>query len=309
MQNNPLQHKATAIQEEISTVLLGKEPQIKLAISCLIANGHLLIEDYPGVGKTTLAESIAKTIGMDYTRVQCTNDMMPSDIIGVSILNQAEHKLSFKKGPIFTNLLLADEINRSTPKSQSALLEAMEERQVSIEGRTYQLDSPFFVIATQNPLEQAGTFPLPESQLDRFLMRISIGYPDLKSESNLLNGIGSRSKISGLKEIISAAELLAMQNHIETIKVNENSINYILNILDLSRNNGHFKTGLSPRAGIAIKRAAQAWAFTENREFVIPDDISQVIGAVCCHRLSRSDFAPVDQDYLHENLIKHISID
>lgn len=295
--------------EEIAKVLLGKKHQIKLALSCLYANGHLLIEDFPGVGKTTLAEAIAKIIGMDYKRVQCTNDMMPSDIIGLSILDQATHDLLFKPGPIFTNLLLADEINRSTPKTQSALLEAMEERQVSTEGVTRKLNQPFFVIATQNPLEQAGTFPLPESQLDRFLMRISIGYPDNESESQLLMGIGSRSKIQELKQILSTKDLLAIHQQVKTITVNENVVKYILRIIEASRLNGHFKTGLSPRAGIAVKQAAQAWAFMQSRDYVIPQDVVEIASSVCRHRLLSNELNAVDEDYFNQKLIETVAID
>ncbi len=309
MRNSELHQKINATINEISTVLLGKKAQIKLAISCLSANGHLLIEDYPGVGKTTLAEAISKVLGLDYNRIQCTNDMMPSDIIGVSILNQKSSELIFNQGPIFSNLLLADEINRSTPKTQSALLEAMEERQVTTEGKTHTLEAPFFVIATQNPLEQSGTFPLPESQLDRFLMRISLGYPDTKSETDLLNGVGSRTKVEQLKQTLSKQDLMAIQSAIQTVKVNDKIVQYLLQILQSSRNNGHFKTGLSPRAGIALKQAAQAWAFMEARDYVVPQDIIAVVEAVCCHRLVSNDFSFVSGDYLQDNLIKQISID
>lgn len=309
MKKNNLNDLVDQSVEEIAKVLLGKKHQIKLALSCLYANGHLLIEDFPGVGKTTLAEAIAKIIGMDYKRVQCTNDMMPSDIIGLSILDQTTHDLLFKPGPIFTNLLLADEINRSTPKTQSALLEAMEERQVSTEGVTRKLNQPFFVIATQNPLEQAGTFPLPESQLDRFLMRISIGYPDNASESKLLMGIGSRNKIQELKQVLSIEDLLAIHQQVKTITVNENVVKYILRIIEASRLNGYFKIGLSPRAGIAVKQAAQAWAFMQSRDYVIPQDVVDIAPWVCRHRLLSNELNAVDEDYFNQNLIETVSID
>lgn len=294
---------------EISTVLLGKQQQIKLALSCLYANGHLLIEDYPGVGKTTLAEAIARIIGMDYNRVQCTNDMMPSDIIGLSILDQQSHALLFKPGPLFTNLLLADEINRSSPKTQSALLEAMEERQVSSEGVTRTLEPPFFVIATQNPLEQAGTFPLPESQLDRFLMRISIGYPDSESETQLLMGVGSRTKIHTLNQILSIDDLLAIHSQVKQITVNENIARYILRLTQASRDNGYFKTGLSPRAGIALKQAAQAWAFIQQRNYVMPQDVIEIADAVCRHRLISNELNAVDTAYFQKHLIETVAVD
>lgn len=295
--------------DTISNVLLGKNETIKLALTCLISKGHLLIEDKPGVGKTTLAEALSRTLGLDYKRIQCTNDMMPSDIIGFSLLDQSNHKMLFKKGPVFTNLLLADEINRSTPRSQSALLEAMEEYQVTVEGTTRQLPSPFFVIATQNPLEQSGTFPLPESQLDRFQMRISIGYPDKQSEIDLLNNKGSRANINLVKQTLDADSIIAIQDNVDKISVSSSIVNYIVNILQKSRESDYFVEGLSPRSGIAIKKAAQAWALINGRDYVLPDDVKSIIASVCCHRLVAKNFSAVTPQTFNDELLKHIAID
>jgi MoxR-like ATPase len=276
----------------LNNVILGKESQIKLAIACLLAKGHLLIEDLPGMGKTTLSHALAKTLGLSYNRIQFTSDIMPADILGVSIFekessqNGEQHgTFRFHAGPIFSQLVLADEINRATPKAQSALLEAMEEGQVTIEGETRKLPSPFFVIATQNPISQSGTFPLPESQLDRFLMRISIGYPDAKSEMALLTGIDRRALAESLSRAISDDQLTQMQKGASEVYASTSVLEYIQRIIHFTRYDAGYSYGLSPRAGLGLLRAAKAWAYIHQREHLIPEDVQAVLPAVIDHRL------------------------
>jgi MoxR-like ATPase len=271
--------------EQINGHILGKREQVKLAVACLLARGHLLIEDLPGVGKTTLAHLLARTLGLEFNRVQFTSDLLPADILGVSIFERPSEKFVFHPGPIFAQVVLADEINRASPKCQSALLEAMEERQVTIEGQTYPLPQPFFVIATQNPNDQVGTFPLPESQLDRFLMVLSIGYPDRAAERELLLGEGRRTDISQLQPQISPAELFEIQQQVQRVAVGEPLVEYLQRIIDKTRQSPSFATGLSPRAGLALLHAGRAWALLEGRDFVRPDDIQAVLAAVVNHRL------------------------
>ena len=268
-----------------SNIILGKEKTIRLAIACLLAKGHLLIEDLPGVGKTTLAHVLAKLLGLDFSRIQFTSDMLPADILGVSVYERETGQFHFHTGPVFSQLVLADEINRATPKTQSALLEAMEERQVTIEGNTYQLPVPFFVIATQNPSYQIGTFQLPESQLDRFLMRVELGYPDTNAERALLANQDPRNLITGLDTVISIDLLIKLQTLVETIHVSDPLLDYAQNLIKFSRQSGDFVNGLSPRAGLALLRAARAWALMQGREHVLPDDIQVVLPAVVSHRL------------------------
>ena len=280
----------------LNNIILGKEPQIKLALTCLLAKGHLLIEDLPGMGKTTLSHALAKALGLSYNRIQFTSDLMPADILGVSIFEKeispnddsgAQHgAFRFHAGPIFSQLVLADEINRATPKAQSALLEAMEEGQVTIEGETRKLPSPFFVIATQNPASQAGTFPLPESQLDRFLMRVSIGYPDAKSEMELLTGVDRRALAQSLEQVISGDQLEQMQQGVTEIHVSTTVLEYIQRIIHFTRYDSGYSYGLSPRAGLALLRAAKAWAYIHNRQHLIPEDVQAVLPAVIDHRLA-----------------------
>jgi MoxR-like ATPase len=277
------------IVRQVNQVILGKEHQIRLVLTCLLARGHVLIEDIPGVGKTTLAHVLAKVLGLSFQRIQFTSDLLPADIIGVSIYDNHNNCFEFHKGPIFAQMLLADEVNRATPKAQSALLEAMEEQQVTNEGTTYNLPQPFFVLATQNPLHQIGTFPLPESQLDRFMMRLELGYPEKQTERALLMGRDRRDMIEHLDASCSVEDLTAMQQACPNIVVAEPLIDYLQALLEYSRYSPHYYTGLSPRAGLAILRAARAWALMEGREYVIPEDVQAVLIAVVNHRLTANN--------------------
>ncbi len=273
------------IIDGVGNVLLGKEQQVKLALACLFAKGHLLIEDLPGMGKTTLAQCLAKVLGLSYERVQFTSDILPADILGAAIFDRENSRFEFHSGPIFTQVLLADEVNRSTPKTQSALLEAMEERQVTIEGETRPLPDPFFVIATQNPLSQAGTYPLPESQLDRFLMRISLGYPSPKTERQLFQGVEPRERLSELKPLCTVDQLHAIQAQVKKIKASDQLLDYLQRIVEFTRFNESFTYGLSPRGALALLFAAKAWALIHNREYVIPEDLQTVLSSVVGHRV------------------------
>jgi MoxR-like ATPase len=275
----------TALLDTANTVILGKPRQIRLAVCCLLARGHLLIEDVPGVGKTTLAHTLANLLGLDYQRVQFTSDLLPADVLGSSIYDGKTHSFRFMPGPIFHQMILADEINRSTPKAQSALLEAMEEHQVTVEGETRPLPEPFFVIATQNPLYQLGTFPLPESQLDRFLMRITLGYPDGRSERALYKGEERHALLGKLPVCLPADSLLAIQQEIRGIHASEAIFDYVQGLVRYSRESGMYEAGLSPRAGLALLAAARAWAYTEARDALLPEDVQAVLAPVCGHRL------------------------
>ena len=269
----------------VATIILGKQHQLRLALACLLARGHLLIEDLPGVGKTTLAHALATTLGLHYQRIQFTSDLLPADILGVSIYNRDSGGFQFHPGPVFSNIVLADEINRATPTAQSALLEAMEERQVTVEGETRRLPQPFFVIATQNPLHQIGTFPLPESQLDRFLMRIELGYPDDQAERILLQGEDRRKLLDGIAPALSQGRLLEVQSQVDTVHVSDALLDYLQALLGYSRRAPHYQNGLSPRAGLALLHSARAWAFLEGRDLVLPEDLQIVLPAVISHRL------------------------
>ncbi|MBW2513517.1 MAG: AAA family ATPase [Deltaproteobacteria bacterium] len=273
------------IVKQISTIVLGKKDQIRLALTCLFARGHLLIEDIPGIGKTTLAKALSKCLGLQFRRVQFTSDMLPGDILGTSIFDRKQSAFLFHPGPIFTQVLLADEINRATPKTQSALLEAMEEQQVTIEGETRGLESPFFVIATQNPLEQYGTFPLPESQLHRFLMRIDLGYPDRTAEKKLLESEDVRDLMTNLPSCIAVENVLEIQRQIHIVHISDALLNYIQDILAFTRTSAHFHIGLSPRAGMAIAQAARSWSYISGRDFVLPEDVQKILPWVVGHRL------------------------
>lgn len=273
----------------LDTILLGKHLQIKLSVACILAEGHLLIEDLPGLGKTTLSHALANVLGLSYNRVQFTSDLLPSDLTGVTIYERSTEKFIFKPGPIFAQVVLADEINRASPKAQSALLEAMEERQVSLDGETHPLPAPFFVIATQNPQDQAGTFPLPESQLDRFLMRIKLGYPPAEAEKELLKGKDRRAMISSLKPLLGANELQTLQQAVGRISASDTIINYVHRLLNHTRSHPDFHCGLSPRAGLALLKAAKAWALIANRDYVLPEDIHTILPSVVEHRVGKNN--------------------
>ena len=266
-------------------VILGKPHQIRLAVACLLARGHLLIEDIPGVGKTTLSHLLARLLGLQYQRIQFTSDMLPADILGVSIFDRETSAFRFHPGPVFAQLVLADEINRATPKAQSALLEAMEERQVSIDSRVLPLPAPFFVIATQNPAHQIGTFPLPESQLDRFLMRIRLGYPDRAAERELLSGRDRREILDNLPPSISAAQLLELQTAVPRVHAAPALLDYLQALGERTRNSPDYPCGLSPRALIGLLTAARAWALIDHRDHVLPEDLQAVLPSVAAHRL------------------------
>ncbi|MFC1812116.1 AAA family ATPase [Thermodesulfobacteriota bacterium] len=287
------------IVDQISKVILGKQEQISLALTCLFAGGHLLIEDIPGIGKTTLAKVLSRCLGLNFRRIQCTSDMLPGDILGVSIFDKKDSSFVFHPGPIFTQVLLADEINRATPKTQSALLEAMEERQVTIEGKTRSLEKPFFIIATQNPIEQSGTFPLPESQLDRFLMRINLDYPDRAAEKQLLKQGEVKSTLFNLDQCLSSEKVLLIQKAITKVHTSDALLEYVQDLLNFTRTAPYFSIGLSPRAGLALLRAAKSSAFLQGRDHALPEDVQKVMPWVVGHRLrSRGDLAEIPRDRL-----------
>ncbi len=293
----------------ISSIILGKHHQIQLALSCLLASGHLLIEDLPGVGKTTLSLTLARVFGLEFQRIQFTSDLLPSDVIGVSIFDNQHSQFRFHAGPVFTQVLLADEINRSTPRTQSALLEAMEEKQVTQDGKTRPLPRPFFVIATQNPLEQVGTFPLPESQLDRFLMRITMGYPDQQAEMELLKGENRHQLISRLEPVMQVSQLLALQQLVDRVHMSQAILDYLLGLINSSRLSPWFITGLSPRAGLALQKCARAWALLHGRDHVLPEDIQQVLPSVAAHRLQiHPEHQDKTIDELVDRLIKQVPV-
>ncbi len=274
----------TAI-EDIGKVILGKQQQIKLALTCLLAKGHCLIEDQPGVGKTTLAHTMAQVMGLDFHRIQFTSDLLPADVLGVSVFNREQSLFEFHPGPIFSHFILADEINRATPKTQSALLEAMEEHQVTVEGETRELPEPFFVIATQNPTHQIGTYPLPESQLDRFLMRIDLGYPDKFAERQLLEGEDRRTIIKNLNPVFNKQQLFKIQQLAASLHVSPAILDYIQAILAFTRQNSAFEFGLSPRGGLALLNAAKAYALIDGQQYVLPEHVQTILPAVANHRL------------------------
>lgn len=274
-----------AVVAAASGLILGKDHAIRLALACLLARGHLLIEDVPGVGKTTLAHGLARILGLEFQRIQFTSDLLPADILGVSVYDRQDGRFHFHPGPIFAQLVVADEINRATPKSQSALLEVMEERQVSADGETRRVPEPFFVVATQNPLEQIGTYPLPESQLDRFLMRIGLGYPDRDAERALLSGRDRRELLAQLPAVMNAEQLISWQARVDEVFVAPALLDYVQALLYASRESEHWVLGLSPRAGLAVLRAARAWALLHKRGEVLPDDVQLILPAVAGHRL------------------------
>ena len=304
-----MQPQFEPIVRQIGKVVLGKNDQIRLALTCLFAGGHLLIEDIPGIGKTTLAKVLSRCMGLDFRRVQFTSDMLPGDILGSSIFDQNTGTFVFHTGPVFTQVLLADEINRATPKTQSALLEAMEEGQVTSDGETRQLAAPFFVIATQNPLELSGTFALPESQLDRFLMRIELGYPDREAERMLLSGDQTqRLALDDMNPCLAPANVLALQEQVRQVHVSAAFLNYLQDLLDYTRSGRHFHMGLSPRAGLALLNAARSWALISGRDYGLPEDIQAVLVSVVGHRLrSRDDLSEISARRL-KNLFQEVSV-
>jgi len=293
----------------LEAVILGKPRQVRLCLACLLARGHLLIEDVPGVGKTTLAHALAHLLGLAWQRVQFTSDLLPADIIGVSVFDRIQQLFEFRKGPIFTQLLLADEVNRASPRTQSALLEAMEERQVSADLTTYPLPEPFFVVATQNPHDEVGTFALPESQLDRFLMRVTLGYPDAAHERELLKSGARRELLQTMPAAVSATTLLRIQGAVRGVHVADTLLDYTLALIARTRARADLKLGLSPRAGQGLIRAAQAWAYLENRTAVMPEDVQAVLPAVVAHRLERREYTAARAgNALTEEILKSVPV-
>jgi MoxR-like ATPase len=282
--------------EALSRIIVGKPDRLRLGVACLLARGHLLIEDIPGVGKTTLAHALAKALGLSYQRIQFTSDLLPADIIGVSVFLRDHGRFEFHKGPVFSQLVVADEINRATPKAQSALLEAMEERQVTADGATYALPAPFFVIATRNPVNQIGTFPLPESQLDRFLMQIHLGYPGRDEERMLLASGERRALVEQMAPVLSLDALLRLQDQVPHVHLAEPLLDYVQSLIAYTRESGEFSAGLSPRAGIALVRAAQAWALMAGHAGVHPEDVQAVFGSIVEHRLQPARGGSIEQE-------------
>ncbi|MCF6757548.1 AAA family ATPase [Pseudomonas balearica] len=283
-----MQARLEACLAAVNQVVLGKESQVRLAVTCLLARGHLLLEDLPGMGKTTLSHALARVMGLSFQRIQFTSDLLPGDILGTSVFDKDSGGFVFHPGPIFAELVLADEINRATPKSQSALLEAMEEGQVTIEGATRALPQPFFVIATQNPVSQSGTFALPESQLDRFLMRLSLGYPARAAERALLQGQSRRELLPELQPLLDHAALATIQQDVAQVRVSDALVDYVLRLAEATRSQPQFAWGLSPRGSLALLAAARAWAYLDRRDYVIPEDVQAVLPAVLGHRLRES---------------------
>lgn len=284
-QGRKTRRELSAVVQEMERVILDKPDQVRLSLTCLLARGHLLIEDLPGLGKTVLAGTISRVLDLDYKRIQFTSDLLPADIIGTSIYDRGSGSFRFTPGPVFTNVLLVDEVNRATPKTQSALLEAMEERQVSVEGSTRPLPEPFFVIATQNPLEQSGTFPLPESQLDRFLLRVEMGYPSREAEFELFNGEDRRSLLEKITPRLGADELLKLQKEVGDVHASSQVLDYLYRVLEFTRDTDKFQAGLSTRAALGLLHAAKAWAVLHGRNYLIPGDIQKVLPGVAGHRL------------------------
>jgi MoxR-like ATPase len=270
----------------LDRIILGKPAELRLCLACLLARGHLLIEDVPGVGKTTLAHALAQVLGLTWQRVQFTSDLLPADVLGVSVFDRATQRFEFRRGPVFTQLLVADEVNRASPRTQSALLEAMEERQVSIDGAAHPLPEPFFVVATQNPHEQLGTYALPESQLDRFLMRVALGYPGASQERTLLVETDRRERLAAVTPVLAAPDVIALQERVGRVAVAPALLDYVQALIAYTRANADLQLGLSPRAGQGLVRAARAWALIQGRESVLPEDVQAVLPAVASHRLT-----------------------
>lgn len=296
------------LSDEIGKVVLGKEQQIKQALCCLLAGGHLLVDDLPGVGKTTLSQAFARVTGLEYRRVQFTSDLLPADVLGVSVFDRNTNAFHFHPGPIFTQFLLVDEINRASPKTQSALLEAMAEGQVTTEGETRPLPTPFFVMATQNPWFQSGTFPLPESQLDRFLMRISLGYPDESSERQLLEGGDPRRHLQALRPLLDTEKLLALREAVSQVEARGSVISYLQRLIAFTRQDAQFAFGLSTRAALALLQCAKAWAMLSGRDYLLPDDVQAVLQPVAAHRLQASAEHRGDGNDLVEHLLAQVPV-
>lgn len=292
----------------VERIILGKPAQVRLCLACLLARGHLLIEDIPGVGKTTLAHALAHILGLAWQRVQFTSDLLPADIIGVSVFDRTTQQFDFRRGPLFTQLLLADEVNRASPRTQSALLEAMEERQVSVDLTTFRLPEPFFVVATQNPHEQLGTFALPESQLDRFLMRVSLGYPDAASERRLLQGDEPREQLAQIPPVLDPAAILQMQQSVRQVHRSAPLLDYVQHLVEHTRRRADLKLGLSPRAALGLLHAAQAHAFIAGRDTALPEDVQVVLPAVVAHRLERRDAGRSTDLDLADELIRAVPV-
>ena len=304
----PARDALAAAIAQVNKLVLGKPREVRLAFACMIAAGHLLIEDLPGLGKTTLAHALAATVGMDFQRTQFTSDLLPSDILGVSVFDQAQQRFHFHPGPIFTQLMLADEINRAPPRTQSALLEAMAEQQVTVDGTTYALPRPFFVIATQNPADLAGTYPLPDSQLDRFLLRLSLGYPDSRAEREMLSTEDRRDLIAQAKPLLQAPDVLALRDASLRVHASEALIGYVQELLAQSRRHPGVKVGLSPRAGLALLRAARAQALIEGRDHVLPDDVQSLFAEIASHRLV-PDGDDNGRDRLAQQILHAVAVD
>jgi len=307
--SNATRARLDGVLDRLDDVLLGKRAAIELAVTCLLAKGHLLIEDLPGMGKTLLSHALAQVLGLDYQRIQFTSDVLPADIIGVSVFDKNSSEFRFVEGPVFAQLVLADEINRATPKSQSALLEAMEERQVTVDGERRSLPEPFFVIATQNPATQVGTFALPESQLDRFLMRIELGYPDPVAERQLLQGGDRRVLLDELRQALSPAELAELQSSATAVVVSDSLVEYVQRLVHFTRTDPKFAVGLSPRGALALVSASRAWAFVRNRSHVVPEDVQAVLPSVVEHRLrGAADYAGHGGAALSQRLLASVDV-
>jgi MoxR-like ATPase len=295
------------ILAQIESVVIGKSHQVKLALACLLAKGHILIEDLPGMGKTTLANTLALTLGLSYQRIQFTSDLMPADVIGIAIFDETTKSFQLHPGAIFNQVVLADEVNRTSPKTQSALLEAMEEGRVSVDGVTHQLPEPFFVIATQNPMSHAGTYPLPESQLDRFMMRLSLGFPSIDAEREILQSTGSHRDAIEIKPFLQVEQLREIQQHISSVRVSPAIVDYVIALCRVSRQSESPAKALSPRAGKSLLAAAKSWAFMENRDYVIPEDIQAVFSPVCEHRLASQQHHIFDQtDEISQQILSQV---
>jgi len=298
-----------AVLQQVSNIVIGKEQNLKLALSCILAEGHLLIEDLPGMGKTTLAQALSLSLGLNYQRVQFTSDLLPADILGVSIFNQEKSEFTFRKGPIFSQFLLADEINRATPKTQSALLESMEEGTVTIDGNVHPLPAPFIVIATQNPSSQMGTYPLPESQLDRFLMRISLGYPNETTEKRLILGENPRQLMQSLDAVCQPEDLLALRAKLFNIHMSDAVVDYIHRLVVQTRMSSELLYGLSPRGSLALTKAARAWAMIANRDHVLPEDVQAVFESVAEHRLKpREQFSESGAKSMGRRMLESVDV-